>query len=82
MDERDPEPRWSAPASRKPLRRDTAVHHCRHLPWADYHPGNTVALNLILDQELHSTRLDFRTILHDMHEPKRNNLLGIFPHTD
>ena len=44
----------------------TAVHHCRHLPWEDYHPGDTVALNLILDGELHSTRLDFKgTIRHE-----------------
>ena len=44
----------------------TAVHHCRHLPWEDYHPGDTVALNLILDGEVHSTRLDFKgTIRHE-----------------
>lgn len=38
----------------------TAVHHCRHLPWEDYQPGDTVALHLVLDGEVHSTRLDFR----------------------
>lgn len=38
----------------------TAVHHCRHLPWEDYESGDTVALHLILDGEVHSTRLDFK----------------------
>jgi hypothetical protein len=38
----------------------TAVHYCRHLPWEDYQPGDTVALHLVLDGEVHSTRLDFR----------------------
>lgn len=38
----------------------TAVHHCRHLPWEDYQSGDTVALHLVLDGEVHSTRLDFR----------------------
>ncbi|HBP45390.1 MAG TPA: hypothetical protein DD635_05775 [Flavobacteriales bacterium] len=44
----------------------TAVHHCRHLPWEQYNPGDTVALNLILDGEIHATRLDFKgTIQHE-----------------
>ena len=44
----------------------TAVHHCRHLPWEDYHSGDSVALHLILDGEVHSTRLDFRgTVQHE-----------------
>ncbi|MAI22627.1 MAG: hypothetical protein CL828_01090 [Crocinitomicaceae bacterium] len=38
----------------------TAVHYCRHLPWENYQPGDTVALNLILDGKIHSTRLDFK----------------------
>ena len=51
-------------AERSPLSRKS---HCtmmtaaqlRHLPWEDYHPGDTVALNQS-DGELHSTRLDFK----------------------
>lgn len=44
----------------------TAVHHCRHLPWEDYQSGDTVALHLVLDGEVHSTRLDFRgTVRHE-----------------
>jgi hypothetical protein len=44
----------------------TAVHHCRHLPWQDYELGDTVALNLVLDGEVHSTRLDFKgTVQHE-----------------
>ena len=44
----------------------TAVHHCRHLPWEDYQAGDTVALHLVLDGEVHSTRLDFRgTVQHE-----------------
>ena len=43
----------------------TAVHHCRHLPWEDYQSGDTVALHLILDGEIHSTRLEYKgTIEH------------------
>lgn len=38
----------------------TAVHHCRHLPWEDYQPGDTVGLNLILDGAIHHTRIDFK----------------------
>ena len=38
----------------------TAVHHCRHLPWEDYQPGDTVGLDLILDGAVHSTRIDFK----------------------
>lgn len=38
----------------------TAVHHCRHLPWEDYQPGDTVGLNLVLDGAVHSTRIDFK----------------------
>lgn len=44
----------------------TAVHHCRHLPWEEYRPGDTVALHLILDGEVHSTRLDFRGTIEQM----------------
>lgn len=44
----------------------TAVHHCRHLPWEEYQSGDTVALHLVLDGEVHSTRLDFRgTVQHE-----------------
>ena len=61
----------------------TAVHHCRHLPWEDYHPGDTVALNLILDGEVHSTRLDFRGPSGiRIRERKPKQPVGIFPHTD
>ena len=44
----------------------TAVHHCRHLPWEEYQSGDTIALHLVLDGEVHSTRLDFRgTVQHE-----------------
>ena len=44
----------------------TAVHHCRHLPWEEYQLGDTVALHLVLDGEVQSTRLDFRgTVQHE-----------------
>ena len=37
----------------------TAVHHCRHLPWETFSPGDSIGLNLILDGEVHQTRIDF-----------------------
>ena len=50
----------------------TAVHHCRHLPWEEYQSGDTVALHLVLDGEVHSTRLDFRgTVQHEDPTTKR-----------
>jgi len=44
----------------------TAVHHCRHLPWEDYQPGDTVGLYLVLDGAVHTTRIDFKG--HIFHE--------------
>jgi len=37
----------------------SAIHWCRQLPWSTYRRGDVIAMELLLDGEVHSTTLEF-----------------------
>jgi hypothetical protein len=37
----------------------SAIHWCRQLPWSTYERGDVIAMNLMLDGEVHPTTLEF-----------------------